>query len=292
LGAPFTALVAASLACLLNPRGLDMVNYLTAMSANTIIQNLTPEWSPPTFDTVKGILFFAALLGTAAVLAISPKRPSVREMLSFLGIAALGLKTFRGAIWYGLIVAPILARHLPSIIREANRSLFPRRRSEPRPILATPRETVLNVTFAGLLLLGGFSSLPWFKSVWPLPPEKAGLLSNETPVAAVAYMAEAELPPQVFHAMPFGSYLAWAAQPEYPVFVDSRIELYPPEVWFDYLAISAAAEGWEAKLSAYGIHTLMLSQQLQPALVQAAAASSEWTEVYQDATCVVFVRSE
>ncbi|MGC9334889.1 MAG: hypothetical protein ACP5JJ_12120, partial [Anaerolineae bacterium] len=86
------------------------------------------------------------------------------------------------------------------------------------------------------------------------------------------------------------SYLAWRAQPDYPVFVDARIELYPPEVWFDYLRISAAQCDWRARLSAYGIQTLMLSPDEQPALVKAAQAAPEWRELYTDEVAVILTR--
>jgi hypothetical protein len=111
-------------------------------------------------------------------------------------------------------------------------------------------------------------------------------------VEATRFLLEEQPPGPLFHTMSFGSYLAWEAQPEYPVFVDSRIELYPLEVWGDYIQISAAAPGWEERLGAYGVRTLMVSPQEQAGLVEAAETSPNWEEIYADDAAVVFMHTE
>ena len=89
--------------------------------------------------------------------------------------------------------------------------------------------------------------------------------------------------------MSFGSYLIWSAQPDYPVFVDGRIELYPTTVWMDYLEISQASGDWEQRLQAYGVHTLMLSIKEQPGLVEAVTNNPYWELVYEDEAALVFI---
>ena len=150
----------------------------------------------------------------------------------------------------------------------------------------------INLAFLVLMLLMAFASLPWFKDSLRFPESKAGLIHVETPVEATEFLLERRPQPPVFHAMSYGSYLIWAAQPEYRVFVDSRIELYPREIWHDYLRISNAQCGWEKSLERYGINTLMLSRTEQPALVDTATASWAWQEVYHDRHAVIFVRAE
>ena len=135
-------------------------------------------------------------------------------------------------------------------------------------------------------------ALPWFKHLLPLPATKAGLISRETPTAATEVLLRERPPGPIFNEPSFGSYLIWAAQPEYPVFVDTRLELYPPEVWRDYLEISAGREGWEAKLARYGVKTLMLSPTAQPALLAAVRDSPDWHLLYEDAAAAIFVRGD
>ena len=282
------ALLLSCLACLFNPRGLGIIAYLSGMASNPIIQNLVPEWAPPTFNTLDGALFLGGLLLSAAVLAISPRRPSPGQLISFIGFAALGLKTSRGEVWFGLVMAPILADHLTAIASHGRfLSAISRRGQTPQGQLPA---LWINWILAGLLLLMAFVSLPWFKESLPYPPPKVGLISTETPVLATRFLVAHNLPRPIFHAMSFGSYLIWMAQPDYKVFVDSRLELYAPRTWQDYIEISNAQNNWEERLETYGIQTLMLSPTEQLSLIQSASVSSNWQQVYADKAAVIFVR--
>jgi hypothetical protein len=155
-----------------------------------------------------------------------------------------------------------------------------------------PGIPALNTALLSVLLLAAVGTLPWFKAALPLPPAKAGLLSTETPVEATEFLLETEPPGPLFHDLAFGSYLIWSATPDYRVFVDTRIELYPMNVWEDYLTISAAEGDWEQRLAAYEVQTLMLNPRTQEPLVAAAGASERWMELYGDERAVVFTRSE
>jgi hypothetical protein len=278
---PLIALSLAALACLLNPQGLGIHAYLRGMGGNPIVQNLVPEWAPPSFDTLTGGIFLIGLLGAATVLILSPRRPTPAQLVTFLAFGLLGLQTRRGAVWFGLTMAPVLADHLAALAREARGA---------RPAPATSGTPALTYATAALLLLGALVSLPWFKAWLPLPGEKAELISPETPVAATEYLLEHHLPAPLFHEISFGSYLIWAAQPEYRVFVDSRIELYPPELWFDYIAVAGAQANWEEVLEKRGIETLMVSPTAQARLVAEARESPRWEQVYEDEAAVILRR--
>ena len=148
---------------------------------------------------------------------------------------------------------------------------------------------VFNLAFALLLAAMAFFSLPWFKPALPLPQVKAGLVSAETPVEATRFLLQERPPGPLFHALSFGSYLIWAAQPDDPVFIDSRFELYSSEVVSDYLLASNAID-WEARLERYGVRILMLSPAEQPQLVEAVASSRGWQEIYRDPAALIFVK--
>jgi len=282
--APVIALSITILAALVNPRGIGVFSYLITMTANPVVQNLVPEWAPPSFNTPGGTVFFIGFLLTALILALSPRRPGLFQVLCFLSFALLALKTTRGIIWYGLVLAPVLSDHVSALSSQVRLS-----RRAPGSSRGSP---AINLAFAGLLLLMAFISLPWFKDVLHFPESKAGLIHVETPVQATEFLLAERPPAPVFHAMSFGSYLIWAAQPEYKVFVDSRIELYTPEIWHDYLLVSHAQCAWEKRLEHYGVRTLMLSPSEQPALVDTVEASPDWRPLYEDPHAVIYVRAE
>jgi hypothetical protein len=278
------ALVMAALATLVNPRGIGILHYLTTLTGNPAVQRLVPEWAPPSFATLGGSIFLVGLLLSAVVLALSPRRPGFFQIVSLVAFAGLALKTSRGIVWYGMVMAPVLSEHAAALSRRTGWGNLVTGSSRGIPLL--------NMVFVGLFLFMAFVSLPWFKADLPLPEKKAGLISAETPIRATQFLLDENPPTELFNAMSFGSYLIWAAAPEYRVFVDGRIELYPVEIWRDYLRISNAQCGWQRRLEHYGVKTLMLSPREQPALVDSVRASSDWEMLYEDPHAVIFVRQE
>ena len=157
----------------------------------------------------------------------------------------------------------------------------------------SPGFTADALWFAGTglaLVFLGFISLPWFKQFFPFVPAKRGLISVETPIQATQYVLDHHLSPQLFHDMAFGSYLIWAAQPTYKVFVDSRIELFPEVTWDDYWAISSAQSNWSALLEKYQVDTLMLEPVKQAVLIEAVKKAPGWALVYEDPAAVIYAR--
>ena len=44
-----------------------------------------------------------------------------------------------------------------------------------------------------------------------------------------------------------------------PVFVDSRIELFPTSIWDEYLAVGGAREGWQARLDRWDVDGVVIN---------------------------------
>jgi hypothetical protein len=273
-----------TLVCVLNPRGLGIIDYVKTLTSNSVVQNLVTEWAAPTFGTMMGVLFFIGLIGSAILMVVSPKRPDFFQITSFLVFGILGLKTLRGSVWFGLVMAPIVAQHLAYIVMRVQKT-------ERKPV-KPEGSSILNIFFGVLIIAMGVFSLPWFKSRLPLPLAKAGLVSFETPVKATEFLLEENPQGRLFNSVSFGSYLIWAAYPQYKVFVDSRIELFPEKVWLDYLKISNAEGDWESTLMEYGVNTLMLSQIDQPKLIQALDNSASWKRTYKDEVANIYIRNK
>lgn len=276
------AFVATLIACLINPRGVGIVGYLQTLSNSVIVQNLIPEWSAPTFNDLYGIIFFVAFLLVAAVLALSPKRPDFLQLVTFLVFGSLGLYTTRGVVWFGIVMAPAVAYHVNAIVRSYSQN---QGRKTARAGL-----DIVNLSFLLLLFFGAIISLPWFNHLLPLPQKKAGLISSETPLKATEILLSEKLPHQVFNEVGFGSYLIWAAQPEYKVFADPRIELFSGDVWRDYISLLNALPGWDEILKKHDINTIMVRPDGEQKFVELLEKSSGWWEIYRDEAAVIFTR--
>ncbi len=270
------------LACLVNPRGIGIVEYLKTLTGSSVVQNLVTEWAPPSINTYLGIIFFCSLLGTGILLVISPQRPNFYQVIAFAIFGLLGIKTSRGIVWFGMVMAPVVADHLAATVAHYQKT---KRESPERE-----GSHLVNALFFSVVCLMGVISLPWLKDFLPMPTAKAGLISAETPVSATQYLLDHNPPGRLFNSMSFGSYLIWAAYPQYQVFVDTRIELFTEKDWMEYLDISNANAGWETSLDGYGVDTLMLSPAEQAPLILAVASSGEWNLLYQDSSASIFTR--
>ncbi|MEA3338247.1 MAG: hypothetical protein U9R25_20350 [Chloroflexota bacterium] len=288
---PAAALGLSAMAALVNPRGAGLISYVGSLAANPAVQKLATEWAAPSFGTVSGTIFFLGLLLVVVLLVVSPLRPGLFEVLTLLLFAGLALRTSRGISWFGLALAPIVSRHL---VAAANRvgSMPDRRVPEGSVREGDGRQyPVLNYLIAAGLVVGMVFSTPWLKDRLPLPAFRRNLISDETPVVATDFMKQQQLPGKLFHEMGFGSYLIWAAYPDYQVFVDPRIELYPLSLWQEYQSLSAAEGDWQQRLVDMGVNTLMLGPKNQRGLVEAARQSPNWRQVYTDPAAVIFIRT-
>ncbi len=277
---PALATLLSALAVLINPKGIGIITYVVMMARDPASQTLGTEWVSPTLDDPLGVIFLVGLLLTAVLFAVSPRRPAVAQILTFLAFGLLGLQMIRASVWFGYTLAPIVALHLGS--------LFGPRAAQQKRRVARWQAPVNGTLFVVILLLGVFS-LPWLKHLLPLPEFRREFLTD-TPVKAVEVLLAERPPAPLFNENGFGSYLIWAASPTYKVFVDPRLELYSVETWEEYIRISAAECGWEDKLASYGIQTLLLSPSWQPELVKAATSSPAWRTLYQDDVAVLLTR--
>lgn len=131
--------------------------------------------------------------------------------------------------------------------------------------------------------------LPPVKQHLALPVELTPLVSVDTPVKTVEFLRNDEpRPNRLFHSEATGSYLMWAA-PEQKVFVDARVQLYPPHQLRDYLQLSAGVEP-DSLLTVYGIDGLLLDIARQIDLLAWAQESADWEVRFEETCCTYLVR--
>ena len=289
------------LACVVNPRGLDITQYLVGFQASEIAQTLGREWQPTSPREFAGMLFFAAALLCLAALVYRARRIDLTDLFLLLAFGWLGLGAIRGTVWFGLVMAPILARYLAATPLRTDvydlSWLMARFRRDKSPSAGPPRPTllsaILNLMLLAVLALGAALALPWFDIRAIVPANLRGniaLLSPDTPVGAGDYLAR-HPGARIFHTEAYGSYFDWRLYGKVPVFVDTRLELYPASVWYDYLAVGYARHDWEALLAKYGVDTLVLDKGALRDLAAAASTSPGWARVYEDDVTIIYHRA-
>ena len=279
---PYLAtLIACVLASMVTPYGPGSLVYLVHIGSNPIVRDFVTEWAPTTIESPGGVLFFGAVALVAGLMLRARLRLTRFELLTMLAFGLLAWTSVRSVVWFGLVIAPTLARLLASAL--------PRRRTVAR------ERPLLNSAIALAVVALAALSTPWIKSAVPfLPADKQTLVSPvDAPAGVGNYLSTHDPPPTgtMLNFETWGGYLNWAAWPRHQAFVDGRIELHPTQVWLDYVAIVFPKAGWRTLLDQYDISYLVLSTAEVPELVDDLRVDPGWRLDYEDAQAVVFTRS-
>lgn len=229
--------VVSAVAALVNPFTIGVWGYALGLSTNAFVTSRISEWQPTTLRTVPGILFF----GSAALVALLvARRGQVVPWTTWLWIglfAAIGAYAIRGVAWWPLGAAVAVAGVLA----------LPDPASEPRAP-RRERSSPLNLVVVGLIVVVCLALLPVWRGVDARIGAPVGLV-GDAPAGITAALREAVKPgDRVLNPQPWGSWFELAV-PDAKVALDSRIELYPADVWTDYDAIRSGGFGWEETLA-------------------------------------------
>jgi hypothetical protein len=262
------AATAASLvATLANPFGPRVWSYAVDIATSAEIRDLITEWQPPTVRTYSGLAFYASV---ALAIGFLARRggPAPWFALARLGVFfALAVPAVRGIVWWAL-AGPVVVAGL----------LGPAR---PRDDRGSPR---INAVLAAAMAAGVLVAIPRGDRAL------AGPILRGAPVGLTREAAGILEPgTRLFVAQAWGSWFELAV-PAVPVFVDSRIEIYPRRVLDDYLAIASGREGWQGLLDRYGVEAAVLNEDQTSGLIARMGADPGWTLVYQDEDGFLFVR--
>jgi hypothetical protein len=270
---PFAGMFLVSL---INPRGFGSWVYVLSLITDVSSQQYSVEWRPPSNQTLTDKLFFGWLLLFGFLAALSPRKMTPTQWLWFLGYGWLALSGIRYVVWFVALLAPISAHLLTPLVNR---------------YLGKPPQTIrpgVNGLITAMLLLTPLLLLPGLRHSWW--PDAAPTLSPNTPIEAAAWLADnADLPGPLWSDLNFASYQIFAL-PQYPVWIDTRFELYPPEQWARYLRIATAAPDWRDILDEEGINLLLLDPENQPRLRQALAQVDTWGLCYEDEVALLYAR--
>jgi len=218
--------------------------------------------------------FVLMLLVMAAFLALG----SLRSLALFETAALLGgtLVAFRIERDAWLVV-------LPAIGVLSGGFQFLRTKSEsPRSApLAWERTWAAGLTLAVVVIAA--VSIPG-------SPMLMNKVSVYFPVKACDYIQANRLPPPLFNAYSWGSFLTWYL-PQYPVVVDSRIELYGNDILSSYFDVVGGKELLESDPMVARAGTLLLEREsaMAKALTNLPGLSAQYRLVYSDDIASVFV---
>ena len=135
-------------------------------------------------------------------------------------------------------------------------------------------------------MLAGVVLLPVWRPIDPGSGAPVGVVGNAPPGITAALRDATRPGDRVFNPQPWGSWFEFAL-PTLPVALDSRIELFPVDVWDDYERVVAGADGWQQQLEDWGV-TLAVAAGADEEAFGGRLRDAGWTAIYDDADGTVF----
>jgi hypothetical protein len=269
-----TFLVAAAsvAATTISPFGIGTWRYVANVAGDPLVRDVVTEWQAPTLRLLPGAAFLVSLVVMLLLVGRRSEPEDRVAVVRLLVIAAIGLASLRGTLWWALLAPVTAARWLPEV-----------REGAP-----DPRGRV-NVAIAAMLILASISPMAlWFPHA---DREDPGPLMTFAPPGITEEMGRLLQPGErFFHPQEWGSWFELAL-PENPASVDPRFELIPPQRWREYVAISGGRADWAHILDTWGVRVLVLSREQQAQLIPIALEAPDWRLVYEDDDGLVLIRA-
>lgn len=277
------ALIFITLLCLLatmaNPQGFRIILSPFQVIANQAAINSIQEWMSPDFHGI--VIYEYMLLLTILVLGLSMKRLNIIEISLALLFTHISLYSARFIPLFAIIISPILGKQMDHIIRECRGHTF----------------------FAGIIstsenMAAADSRTKW--NLWSVTALCAVIIlcfagyiryqfdDKNMPVDAVQFLKNEHIEGKMFNSDVFGSYIIYAAYPQYEVFYDGR-EIAGKERREDYLKVAYLKSGWRDVFNKYDISWVIFNS--QGTLSNILINSDDWRLIYSDKVADIFVKN-
>jgi hypothetical protein len=266
--------VVAALAAFVNPFGVEVWSYAAGLSTNSEVTARITEWQPTSLRIVPGMAFFGSALAVATILA---RRPAVVSWptLAWLGVFfVIGAYAIRGVAWWPLGAAYAIAGLVASAPSEARAAVRSSRGSSR-----------INVAIVVALVVVGIILLPVWRSIDPGLRAPVGVVGHAPPGVTAALRDVGRSGDRLLNPQPWGSWFEFAL-PDMLVAIDSRIEVFPPQVWDDYGAVTGGRVGWETILDRWGVTIIVVPADDEAYIERLRAAG--WHEAFADGDALVF----
>ncbi|MDQ6748764.1 MAG: hypothetical protein M3010_11755, partial [Candidatus Dormibacteraeota bacterium] len=224
-----------------------LVFALGTLSSSSI-QSFITEWSSPDFHQPWGMALMVVILlmvGGLVAARGAGADPTV-VLLGLVGVT-LGLTSQRHVPIFAVAAAPLVGHSVSGLL--ATLGFKPRPPRSPAAAVAR-----INAVILVVLVVGGgvFMSLNLSSRSIDIAVAAA------EPVAATDWLRVHRPPRQLFNEYKYGGWLIWKA-PDYPVFIDGRVEVYGDAVFNEYLRTEYLTDSWQEPLDRYRVKTILVT---------------------------------
>ena len=255
------------LASAVNPYGFGLLRYLYQNAFVPQIINIA-ELLPPYLPNYRG--FFVWSIGVALALLLQWRRVSIADILILAPFAYLAFSHLRMTPLLFLVSAPLVAQAVDDLQR-----------------FGIDRRAIATTAAAATIFL---ARVPITGMVGELGTGRAALMPPEFfSEPAMQFARDHQLSGPVFTSMNLGGFVAWELYPSARIFVDSRLQAYPPEHFRAIIEASKDPQLWAAFTA--GVDWAVVSL---PRVNELSGVGHfnppEWRSAYRDRAVEIFVR--
>jgi hypothetical protein len=298
------------MATLITPQGIRLYMHIGRYLSNSRLLSLIEEFKSPDFHTPLGRLIEVLLLLSAISLYEIIRRRRFTEGLLLLLWLHLSLYAARNAALGMVIVIPIIARNITSLIDEArsrltsdqsNRSWFLYALNDlHQGILAINKQLngaiihVAALLFIAITIYSAKEDIGWTKRILP-----SQFSENIFPSKAVEFIEGSlddpraefhnKLHGNMFSTDYYGGYCIYRLYPKLKVFMDGRSDFYQQGgLVNDMLDILQMKPNVAMLLDRHKVQWLLIPQDAP--LAAWAQVNANWMSIYQDKNTRIFIK--
>ncbi len=275
LGSTGVAIIGAvaTLATLLTPFGIDGWRYIENLARNPSITAQVTEWRPPSPLEPAGAIFYLSVvvvLGMVAFrLRMDRRRPPARfvaPIVTVVVFAVLAAFTGRGLAWWALAAPVAMVALQPGLkLSDAAAVGLPRVRARTAREAAESetRAHPLNAVVMVALVVVGIALLPLWRPIGPAGVPVLTLSNAPQGIAALRRRTDEGRVPERLGAAVV-DVVPRVGAPGACYGVDSRIELFPADLWAQSSQLWQGSGDWLSILNELDIEVLVLEAEQVP----------------------------
>lgn len=282
----FGAAVGVTLACLVNPYGIDgalfPLELFREINNTHAFSNLISEFLSPFAYAGFNVPFVGYLIGIGISIlsfGLNYRRLSLSSLVIWGAFLYLSLLAVRNVALFGFVAGFFTIQQVGQWADAQEGPDFLRR-------LGPGLARLLAAGFV-LVMMPLIVTNAYYRS-----NDKAfgfGVAEDRFPIQAMQFIRQEGLPGPILHNLGDGGYLIFEGGAE-SVFVDGRLEVYGGEYVERAIRLFQTGEGLNEVVNANNIQTILVKHYTDQGMLFALEADASWRPVYYDSQNVVYLR--
>lgn len=265
----------------INPYGTEMWLFPFKVIQHPIFLQMIFEWMPPEFPFFTP--YWVVLAVFFVIIVVCWQSLDFRNVFVLLAWTYLSLSARRNIVLFGYVAAPLFGQ----LFWQFSNYLHTRLHGKLAKLRLLPSALLYAYT---VYLIYAVAQTLIHASV-----HEFGIGVNSTvPVRAADFIQRHKPSGEMFNEYNVGGYLIYRLFPDYKVFQDGRVDVYGPNLFYQYKVAESGSPAWRTAVNKYNINLFVLTHggiKYPRNLASQLDDDPEWDLVYFDDLCLIYVRN-